>query len=109
MSDDGMRWWEWALFGIGLLGVILAMADATPAESQTCSWATAKTLYCCTNHDRAYTQGGTERDRELADAVLKHCLRLEGADDPLIDAVYTSARRFGATDFRYRGGGSGAK
>ena len=83
-----------------VFSLLLLAAPATAYENPDCAWAKGNLYRCCDQHALAYMKGGTERDRELADGVLKYCLKLEGADDRLIDAVYTSARIFGGVRCR---------
>lgn len=83
-----------------VFSLLLLAAPAMIYEHPECAWAKGDLYRCCDQHALAYMKGGTERDRELADAVLKYCLKLEGADDRLIDAVYTSARIFGGVRCR---------
>jgi len=66
-----------------------------------------KTLWlsCCTEHDKAYWQGGTYRDRRKADEELRRCVANVG--EPGIAALMLAGARVGGSPYwptRFRWG-----
>ncbi len=55
---------------------------------------------CCFEHDVAYWQGGTQKDRKRADKKLKACV-LKVTDDPLLAGVMYEGVRFGGSPYFY--------
>lgn len=78
-----------ALACLILLFVSFSQAGAlTPFTSDGCSAFPDGTLEqqelwldCCTQHDLAYWQGGTERQREQADEALRQCVAQVGEEE----------------------------
>ena len=60
-------------------------------------------VYCCNEHDLAYEEGGTERDRRLADKRLRRCIADSGRWWRRIVAwvVWFAVRLFGKRHWRY--------
>lgn len=54
-------------------------------------------LSCCTTHDLAYWQGGTEAQRLAADKELKHCVTQVG--EPTIAKLMLAGVRVGGTPY----------
>ncbi len=54
-------------------------------------------LSCCTAHDFAYWQGGTYKQREKADEVLKQCVAHVGK--PLLAKLMLAGVRVGGTPY----------
>ena len=72
--------------------------DGTP--SQQTLW-----LACCTEHDKAYWQGGTHNQRRKADAALRRCVA--GIGEPGIAALMLAGVRVGGSPYwptRFRWG-----
>lgn len=74
-----------------------AFPDGTIGQKQL--W-----LDCCTEHDRAYWQGGTQQQRELADQALRTCVSAVG--EPEVALLMLAGVRVGGTpyfptDFRW--------
>lgn len=59
--------------------------DGTPADRQ-------KWCGCCFEHDISYWQGGTEKEREAADAVLRDCVLARTGDKVLAESMYAGVR-----------------
>ncbi len=54
-------------------------------------------LSCCTNHDIAYWQGGTAKQREQADNILKVCVAKVG--EPQIAKLMLAGVRVGGSPY----------
>lgn len=56
--------------------------------------------YCCDEHDLAYDEGGTAKDRSLADRRLRDCLGMAGY--PVRGWIYwVAVRLFGGSHFNW--------
>ncbi len=54
---------------------------------------------CCFQHDLAYWRGGTEKEREIADAKLKACVYEKTGDETLAKIMYDGVRLGGSPYF----------
>ncbi len=54
---------------------------------------------CCFQHDVAYWQGGTEKQREDADITLKQCVLEKTGDNTLAKVMYEGVRLGGSPYF----------
>ena len=55
---------------------------------------------CCFQHDLAYWQGGTAKEREFADDNLKQCVLRKTGDKTLAKVMYDGVR-FGGSPYFY--------
>jgi hypothetical protein len=82
-------------------------AELSPFTSDGCSLFPDSSIItkkdwckCCFQHDLAYWQGGTERQREHADLVLKQCVLQRTGDAALAKIIYDGVR-FGGSPYFY--------
>jgi len=54
---------------------------------------------CCYEHDHAYLRGGTEEDRNNADAKLYQCGLASGVPEHTMRRVYAAVQMFGGNHF----------
>jgi hypothetical protein len=101
-----------AAFAFGLSAGCAASGPLKPFTTDGCSkfpdgMPAHKTLWlsCCTEHDKAYWQGGTYRDRRKADEELRRCVANVG--EPGIAALMLAGARVGGSPYwptRFRWG-----
>ena len=112
-SANKIRWRAVAAALAFSLGAACAtQAPLRPFTTDGCSdfpdgTSTHKTLWlsCCTEHDKAYWQGGTYADRRKADEELRRCVANVG--EPGIAALMLAGARVGGSPYwptRFRWG-----
>lgn len=52
----------------------------------------SKWCHCCLTHDLAYWQGGSTKERNLADAALRDCVLKQTGDQQLAKTMYLGTR-----------------
>jgi hypothetical protein len=74
-------------------------ADLRPFASDGCSLFPdgaikdrTKWCACCLSHDIAYWQGGTKKERKMADEALRDCVRERTNDQGLAETMYLGVR-----------------
>ena len=101
-----------AALALGLSAGCATQAPLRPFTTDGCSdfpdgTPSHKTLWlaCCTEHDKAYWQGGTYDERRKADAALRRCVANVG--EPAIAALMLAGVRVGGSPYwptRFRWG-----
>lgn len=93
-----------ALLGLWLVAMPAAADGIKPFTTDGCSEfpdgnLKHRTLWreCCVAHDRAYWQGGTYEERELADEALRLCVARTG--EPQIAALMLAGVRVGGSPY----------
>lgn len=93
-----------------LFGSLIACSDKSelaPFTSDGCSLFPDASVItsqdwcsCCFEHDMAYWKGGTEEEREAADAALRDCVAQRTGNSVLADVMYEGVR-FGGSPYFY--------
>lgn len=100
-----------ALFSLSAICIVLAACTEAPAlapfSSDGCSLFPDSLIItqqdwceCCFEHDIAYWRGGTEKQREQADAALEQCVLTKTGDETLAKLMYKGVR-FGGSPYFY--------
>ena len=106
-----IRWpfvWLWRIPALLMTLTVASCAEPElrPFTSDGCSLFPDSSLIgaddwcnCCFEHDIAYWRGGTEDEREAADALLRDCVMAKTGNGTLAAAMYEGVRLGGSPYF----------
>lgn len=114
VARPARAWWAVAPTKLAAIVVTVVLTTAScakpelrPFTSDGCSLFPDSSLIgeddwcsCCFEHDIAYWKGGTEAEREAADARLRDCVAEKTGKQSLANAMYEGVR-FGGSPYFY--------